>query len=498
MTQPAVSKVIDGVTQALCKLANVMITFPHNPQQITANKLSFFNMAGFPNVVGCIDCTHVRIKAPSQAEDVYINRKGVHTINVQAVCDAQMKLTNVVCCEVLDSGTNLSDHCAIQLMAELSVARHKDAKPNHQPIRARLRWDKANKDNYYAETYLNLCDVDMSFMKNCDGNCNGACNVYIEAVYNQVVDALNGAAASTVPKTPQKFYNFWWDEHLSDLKRRSLDAHALWVASGRPGQGDIYNNKRCAKAKYKQVTREKDKSDVHGLSNDLNDYFLSKDQEGFWKVWRSKFCKPVQTEFIDGIDDPVSVADLFASQFENACAHNSVDRSFLLLKEFPSQYDEYTGDVDCGCHITVESADRCLHSMKLQKAASLDGIETEHIVFAHPVVVLLLSELFTSILRHAYVPSGFCSGIVIPLPKDKSGDIMDSNNYRGITLSSNISKMFELCLLDRYSCHLMSSDLQFGFTYDETDHIVFILHGLIIILSVSVFIVYFMLSVVSY
>ena len=369
----------------------------------------------------------------------------------------------VVCCEVLDSGTNLSDHCAIQLMVELSVATHKHVRPNHQPIRTRLRWDKANKDNYYAETYLYLHAVDMSFMKNCDGKCNGACNVHIEAVYDQVVKALNRAAASTVPKTPQKFYKFWWDEHLSDLKRRSLDAHTLWVASGRPGRGDIYDNKRCAKAKYKRAIREKDKGDAQGLSNELNDYLLSKDQEGFWKVWRSKFCKVRQTEFIDGTNDPVSVADLFATHFENACAHNSVDRSFVLLKEFLSQYDEYTGDVDCDCHIPVELVDRCLHSMKLQKAAGLDGIESEHIVFAHPVVVLLLSELFSCMIRHAYVPSGFCSGIVIPVPKDKSGDQMDSNNYRGITLSSNISKLFELCLLDRYSCYLTSSDLQFGF-----------------------------------
>jgi len=40
---------------------------------------------------------------------------------------------------------------------------------------------------------------------------------------------------------------------------------------------------------------------------------------------------------------------------------------------------------------------------------------------------------------------------------------MDSSNYRGITLSSTISKLFELCLLDRYSVYLMSSELQFGF-----------------------------------
>ena len=96
MTQSAVGNIIDRVTQAISKLAKVAITFPTSPHQTTANKLAFHDMAGFPNVLGCIDCTHIRIKAPSDAEDVYVNRKGVHTINVQAVCDAQMKIINVV------------------------------------------------------------------------------------------------------------------------------------------------------------------------------------------------------------------------------------------------------------------------------------------------------------------------------------------------------------------------------------------------------------------
>jgi len=43
------------------------------------------------------------------------------------------------------------------------------------------------------------------------------------------------------------------------------------------------------------------------------------------------------------------------------------------------------------------------------------------------------------------VPELFGSGLIIPVPKDKSGDLCSSKNYRGINLSPVISKVFELC-----------------------------------------------------
>lgn len=36
-----------------------------------------------PGVIGCIDGTHIKITAPSNQEWAYVNRKGVHSINVQ-------------------------------------------------------------------------------------------------------------------------------------------------------------------------------------------------------------------------------------------------------------------------------------------------------------------------------------------------------------------------------------------------------------------------------
>jgi len=34
-------------------------------------------------VLGCIDGTHIKIMAPRENEAEYVNRKGVHSLNVQ-------------------------------------------------------------------------------------------------------------------------------------------------------------------------------------------------------------------------------------------------------------------------------------------------------------------------------------------------------------------------------------------------------------------------------
>lgn len=66
-------------------------------------------------------------------------------------------------------------------------------------------------------------------------------------------------------------------------------------------------------------------------------------------------------------------------------------------------------------------------------------------------------------LKHGAVPHSFTTGIIIPVIKDKHGDHTNLNNYRGITLSSCFSKLFELCLIQKFSSFLSTSDLQFGF-----------------------------------
>ena len=61
-----------------------------------AMKVVFHAVAIFPNFIGCVDCTHVKIATPAGNEHEYVNLKNNHTINVQLICDADASIMNCV------------------------------------------------------------------------------------------------------------------------------------------------------------------------------------------------------------------------------------------------------------------------------------------------------------------------------------------------------------------------------------------------------------------
>ncbi|RXN01038.1 putative nuclease HARBI1 [Acipenser ruthenus] len=90
MSQPTMSRVLYQVTEALVRQARNYISFPKAQQRQLQNKETFFffTIGSFPSVLWAIDFTHVPLRKPTEGAAVYINRKGVSSIDVQVVCDA--------------------------------------------------------------------------------------------------------------------------------------------------------------------------------------------------------------------------------------------------------------------------------------------------------------------------------------------------------------------------------------------------------------------------
>lgn len=59
------SRIVALVTAVIARLRPLNIKMPEGEQIVTTQN-HFFQIAGFPRVIGAIDCTHIRIQSPGK------------------------------------------------------------------------------------------------------------------------------------------------------------------------------------------------------------------------------------------------------------------------------------------------------------------------------------------------------------------------------------------------------------------------------------------------
>ena len=90
--------------------------------------------------------------------------------------------------------------------------------------------------------------------------------------------------------------------------------------------------------------------------------------------------------------------------------------------------------------ITSDDINKAIDQLKLNKAAGLDLILNEFIIYGKNQLLPLLLRLFNVMFSKGYFPESWSEGLILPLHKKGSVDSVE--NYRGVTLLSVISKLF--------------------------------------------------------
>ncbi|KAK3918172.1 Putative nuclease [Frankliniella fusca] len=99
MSQASISRVFDEVITAMNNVHFLRnnIVFPTTPAEIRRLiQKNYQRYPYLPGFLGLLDGTHVGIIAPVDREELYLNRKGYHSLNVQVCCDVEYKILNVV------------------------------------------------------------------------------------------------------------------------------------------------------------------------------------------------------------------------------------------------------------------------------------------------------------------------------------------------------------------------------------------------------------------
>ena len=154
-----------------------------------------------------------------------------------------------------------------------------------------------------------------------------------------------------------------------------------------------------------------------------------------------------------------------------------------------SEYDDIvyiTGgldEIDMNADFSEHEIINAISSMKGRKSPGCDGILNEMLKAGMDEVVPFLKILFQHIFDLGLFPIDWCQSIIVPI--HKKGDINQCDNYRPISLTSLVSKIYTQILNKRLTtftnCMNILPEEQAGFRegYSTVDHI-FSLHAMVV------------------
>jgi len=183
----------------------------------------------------------------------------------------------------------------------------------------------------------------------------------------------------------------------------------------------------------------------------------------FWRCWKGCFQKSNQVDLVvNSLSNSNDIAKYFADSFQNACTPFSNSKNIEFKNKYFETKSNYTGFGD-KLVINVELVNKAIDNIEGNKAPGFDGITIEHIKYAHPSVVIVITTLFNILLDLGLVPDDFGVGVTTPIPKFKGiKKQLTADDFRGITICPVVSRVFEHCILNNL-VKLQTSVRQFGF-----------------------------------
>ena len=245
--------------------------------------------------------------------------------------------------------------------------------------------------------------------------------------------------------------------------------------NGCPRSGVVYNIKVKTRAKYHYVLKMvKNKRDSI-VADKIAQSLLQHKSSNFWaEIKKIKGKTSSLPKTIDGVVGSKNICELFGDKYKtlyNSVSYSKCDMA-LLKADVDQRISNSCSSGNCYNNHKI-SVSEIISGVKHMKHGKCDGNVghcSDHIINGSHKLFVCLSLLFQIMLTHGYVPQDMQLGTIIPIPKDRNKSLSVSNNYRGITLSSIIGKLFDIVLLDKNCSVFDTSELQFGFKAKHSTH----------------------------
>ena len=354
----------------------------------------------------------------------------------------------------MHSGDNPSNHSAIFTRLQVDVEKIKSEK--------RVNWAKASDiaiENYKVRLSQKLNSLPQPERLNCQNlNCNHHSDS-LEDYTMDILQAVEGTAKECLPSTGGardyvKLTKPGWTEYVKPYCDESRFWHSVWLSSGSPTAGPLFEYMKSSKGQYKYAVRRLQRA------NDKiqNDKFVHSIIKGGANIFSEiKKYRGSSRQCSSRIDDEIGASNI-AGHFAR------IYSSLYNQSEHGQQFEdicEQGNSLDQLARIDEDLVAKALKMMKKNKNYALFDFQSDCLTNGPPELVHHLTNLLKLYIIHGSVPHILLLCTLLPLVKDNLGDITSSDNYRAI--ASGSLKLLDIVILLLEGDTLGCDPMQFGF-----------------------------------
>jgi len=371
----------------------------------------------------------------------------------------------------------LSDHSHTVLSLNRSVSlRPSDPKAKLHPLPSTFIWGKDSPAQYEAQLHStrvhNMIDSFLSTSFSEDKKTiNLATHQLNEIFYTVARKALRKRKKYRCKKEIAK--DGWFDKECEKLRK---ELRALSNIKHRdPANQQTRDKYQQTLKTYKSMLIQKKADHMKAKLNKIEE---AVDQNSFWELW-NKLDKPKEPKHI-----PIYDPNIWTEHFGKLYSQNepTLTQKHLTSQLYNLEHTVKDQLTSLDQPILLNELTDKMKSLKNKKSCGVDLISNEMLKHSSPKLTDAILKLFNLLLKAGHFPEIWKANLITPI--FKQGEKYDPNNYRGITVSSNLGKLFCSIINDRLvqflQEHKTLNSCQIGFMPKQrTSNHIYTLHTLV-------------------
>ena len=354
-----------------------------------------------------------------------------------------------------------SDHLPVTLVVEKRQKFKRDHVEHNQSKKKfveKMVWNKDKESEFVMKLKSNDLQQRLdTATSELDNNVDNALELFVQCMKDASQCMYKKVCVDKVRRSE------WFDEECQSAKKESRKRLNQFRTSRNENDRKEYV---VARKRYKALLKSKKqefkKRKTSFLASNISDSSV------FWRELRNMGCSKADNTANCNIK-----MDEWYEHFKKVFQGDELqsDSINLDLEEELSTETEHILNED----ITEDEVKQAIERLKVGKACGVDGITAEMVKTGGKDVLLFLTKLFNILFSKGLYPREWSKAIIIPI--FKKGDPENTDNYRGVSLLSIVSKCYTTILNTRLYSWLedndMISDSQAGFRkkYSTVDQI---------------------------